>query len=160
MRDYFKVWGRLFWRNPWYSVSNMSSKTKTKAIFFWARFILMRPFSALHIHQGFVFLWVGGNESHSSLSIRAHLGRNSAVVHLIETSTMWHFTHSRTQAKYIKLRKVRVGLSDIKSHVSHSHAFYRSWIHPGVCWPWLPTKVPKPLQSMGWGPPGPTSQWS
>ena len=66
MRDYFKVWGRLFWRNPWYSVSNMSSKTKTKAIFFWARFMLMRPFSALHIHQGFVFLWVGGYEGHSS----------------------------------------------------------------------------------------------
>ena len=66
----------------------MSSKTKTKAIFFGARFMLMRPFSALYIHQGFVFLWVGGNEGHSSLSIRAHLGRNSAVVHLIQTLTM------------------------------------------------------------------------
>ena len=130
MRDYFKVRGRLSWRNSWYSVSNVSSKTKTKAIFFWARFMLMRPFSALYIHQGFVFLWVGGYESHSSLSIRAHLGRNSAVVHLIQTLTMWHFTRSRTQAKYIKLRKVRVSLSDIKSHMSHSHAFYNSRIHP------------------------------
>ena len=85
MRDCFKVWGKLFWRNSWYIGSNMSSKTKTKAIFFGARFMLMRPFPALYIHQDFVFLWVGGNEGHSSLSIRAHLGRNSTVVHLIQT---------------------------------------------------------------------------